>query len=157
MCGKQLDKKEEKKSILRGTLMPFVTTSFTALGRRSTVATSWSYTPLNWDGTLPSFTFGDERNPSTYSSLSLVGPSAVSFVDNVKVFSTYQIQIPIQIVRPFCCKQIRNINQNSHIRVILSLNGTFRRELVLNDFLLVILYTMSRISFHLWCMLGGSV
>ena len=37
------------------------------------------------------------------------------------------------------------------------LNGTFRWELLPNDFLLVVLQTISIISFHLWCILGGSV
>ena len=43
------------------------------------------------------------------------------------------------------------------IRVILCINGTFRQELVPHDFLLVVLHTISLISFHLWCMLGGSI
>ena len=133
--------------------MPFVTTSFTALGRRSTVATSWSYTPLNWDGT--SFIFGDERNPSTYSSLSLVGPSAVSFVDNVKVFSTYQIQIPYKLSDLFVANKLETSTKTVILELFYNSMGLFVRELVPNDFLLVILYTISRSSFHLWCMLEG--
>ena len=35
--------------------------------------------------------------------------------------------------------------------------GLFGWELVPHDFSLVVLHTVSIISFHLWCMLGGSV
>ena len=42
-------------------------------------------------------------------------------------------------------------------RIILYLNGTFHQELVLYDIPLVVLHTISIISFHFWCILGGSV
>ena len=43
------------------------------------------------------------------------------------------------------------------IGIILQFNGTFYLELVPYDFPLVVLHTISITSFHLWCMLGGSV
>ena len=43
------------------------------------------------------------------------------------------------------------------IRVILGFHGTFRRELVPYDFVWVALHTILLISFHLRCVLGGSV
>jgi hypothetical protein len=39
----------------------------------------------------------------------------------------------------------------------LQLNDTFCQELVHYDFLVVVMHIISLISFHLWCMLGGSV
>ena len=42
-------------------------------------------------------------------------------------------------------------------RIILYLNGTFCQELVLCDIPLVVLHTISIISFHFWCILVGIV
>jgi hypothetical protein len=39
-------------------------------------------------------------------------------------------------------------------RIILYLNGTFCQELVLCGIPLVVLHTISIISFHFWCILG---
>ena len=41
-------------------------------------------------------------------------------------------------------------------RVFLLSQWDFHRELVPCDFPLVVLHTITIISFHLWCMLGGS-
>ena len=45
----------------------------------------------------------------------------------------------------------------SEIRVIHHFSGTFRQELVPFVYSLVVLDTISIISIHLWCMVGGSV
>ena len=54
------------------------------------------------------------------------------------------------------CLEVEKVFESN--RVILSLNETFRWELVVpNNFPLVVLHTISIISFHSWCMLEGSV
>ena len=40
---------------------------------------------------------------------------------------------------------------------LISIPWALHKELVPNDFSLVVLHTESVISFHLWCILGGSV
>ena len=52
--------------------------------------------------------------------------------------------------------KLLSLNNFLNIRVILKFNWTFCWELDLYDSSLV-LHTKSIISFHLWCMLGGSV
>jgi hypothetical protein len=82
------------------------------------------------------------------------------FVDVIVTLKFYgfvrMTNISLQLVKlGYMIRDYRNNIANN--RVFLHFNGTFCRELVPYDFLLIVLDTIPIITFHLWCMLGGSV